>query len=445
MQLNETSLSFEVGGGNSFSGDVYANCEGISGIWKNNDGYFPFSLGRTPLDPPARSLETIRESYAKNEHYITMRDGVRLFTSVYTPKNAMGPLPILIVRTPYNSEPREDGYTQRLLFLNHLTKAGYIFAFQDVRGRYMSEGSFEDVRPYQPDKKRKEIDENSDTYDTVDWLVKNIPNNNGKVGIFGVSYPGFYSTMALPNAHPAIKAVSPQAPVTDWFIGDDWHHNGAFMLMDAFSFYSTIGVPRKEPTREEPSPFQYHNEDNYDFYMDLGPVKEVSDRYFGDSIQFWPELMKHTTYDDFWKARNPTQYLKNIRPAVLTVGGWFDAEDLYGALHTYKAIESQNPATLSNRLVMGPWFHGEWQTKTGEKLGNIHFGSATADFYRKLELQFFDYYLKGKGTMDLPEATIFVTGANEWRQFASWPPKNTETRQLYLQPEGQLGFDSPTG
>ena len=444
MQLSETSLSFKVGGGNSFSGKVYPNCQGVSGIWKNNEGSFPFTLGRKPLDPPARSLATIRESYAKKEHFITMRDGVRLFTSVYTPKSVKGPLPILMVRTPYNSEPREDSYTQQLLFLDHLTKAGYIFAFQDVRGRYMSEGSFEDVRPYQPDKKRNEIDENSDTYDTVDWLVKNVPNNNGKVGIFGVSYPGFYSTMALPGAHPAIKAVSPQAPVTDWFIGDDWHHNGAFFLADAFHFYSTYLQKRGKPTREESPPFDYKNSDNYDFFMDLGPVKEARSKHLGDSTQFWNELMAHGTYDDFWKARNPTQHLKNIRPAVMTVGGWFDAEDLYGPLQTYKAIETRNPASLSNRLVMGPWFHGQWQTRKGDKLGNIHFGSNTAVYFRELELQFFDYYLKGKGGMDLPEATIFVTGANEWREFDAWPPKNTQPRQLYLQPEGQLSFEVPT-
>jgi hypothetical protein len=443
MQLNETSLSFKVGGGNSFSGDVYENCQGVSGIWKNNDGSFPFSLGRTPLDPPARSLATIRESYAKEEHFITMRDGIRLFCSVYTPRNSGEALPILLVRSPYNSEPREDSYTQQLLFLNHLTKAGYIFVFQDVRGRYMSEGSFEDVRPYNPNKKRKEIDENSDTYDTVDWLVKNVPNNNGKVGIFGVSYPGFYSTMALPDAHPAIKAVSPQAPVTDWFMGDDWHHNGAFFLADAFQFYSTSLLKRGEPTREEPPPFDYKNSDNYAFFKDLGPLKNAVGRYLGDSTQFWNELMAHPSNDAFWKARNPTQFLKNIKPAVMTVGGWFDAEDLFGPLNTYRAIETQNPATLSNRLVMGPWFHGQWWTRKGEKLGNIHFGSNTAEYFRELELQFFDYYLKGKGNMDLPEASIFITGTNEWRQFSSWPPKNTEARQLYLQPKGELAFDPP--
>jgi hypothetical protein len=213
--------------------------------------------------------------------------------------------------------------------------------------------------------------------------------------------------------------------------------------MDAFSFYSNVGMPRPEPTREEPASFDFKNEDNYDFFMDLGPVKQVANRYFGDSIQFWPELMEHSTYDVFWKARNPLQHLKNVKPAVMTVGGWFDAEDLYGPLKTYEAIEQQNPSGLSNRLVMGPWSHGQWLYAKSEKLGNFHFGSNTSSYYKQLELQFFDYYLKGKGPLALPEATIFITGANEWREFNAWPPENIQTRQLYLHPEGRLSFDAP--
>ena len=385
------------------------------------------------------TILAIKDAYDKEERRIEMRDGINLFTSIYSPKDNSESYPILIVRTPYNIEPTEGQYSNRLKGLTHLLKEKYIIVFQDVRGRYMSEGVFEDVRPYKPNKKKKEIDDNSDTFDTIDWLVKNVPNNNGKVGIFGTSYPGFYSTMALPEAHPALKAVSPQAPVTNWFIGDDFHHNGAFFLMDAFSFYSNFGRPRPEPTRERPSSFEFNNSDNYDFYKDIGPIKNVQRDYFGDTIQFWSDLMTHPNYDEFWKARNVLPHLTNVKPAVLVVGGWFDAEDLYGPLNTYKAIEKQNTVN-QNRLVMGPWFHGQWGRKNADKLGNIHFGSDTSIYFKEMELQFFNYYLKDKGEMNLHEASIFVTGSNEWKGFESWPPAEAEQRTLYLDCDEKLSF-----
>ena len=242
-----------------------------------------------------------------------MRDGVRLFTSIYSPKDKKKSYPILMLRTPYNSEQGKDSYAYRLVSITNLLNEGYILVFQDVRGRYMSEGDFLDVRPYNPNKKDKEIDENSDTFDTIDWLIKNVDNNNGKVGIFGVSYPGFYSTMALPNAHPALKAVSPQAPVTEWFIGDDFHHNGAFFVLDAFSFFSTFGLPKRGPTRSYLESFQFKNDDNYDFFLDLGPIKNVEKHYFGDTIRFWSDLMTHPNYDDFWKERNVLPHLTDIK------------------------------------------------------------------------------------------------------------------------------------
>ncbi len=398
----------------------------------------------TVLSQNTDSIELLTSKYTKEETAIAMRDGIKLFTSIYSPNEKTEKHPILLVRTPYNIEPEgEEKYSERLSSLNHLTNENYIIVFQDVRGRYMSEGKFVDVRPYKPNKKRKEIDENSDTYDTIDWLVKNVPNNNGNVGIFGISYPGFYSTMALPNAHPALKAASPQAPVTNWFIGDDWHHNGAFFLMDAFSFYSDVGQLRKEPTREEPYPFDYKNKDNYDFYRDIGPLKNVAKKYFGDSIQFWSDLMTHPNYDSFWKERDITQHLSDVKPAVFVVGGWFDAEDLYGPLQTYEAIESLNKLN-ENRLIMGPWFHGQWSSKNASNLGNIHFDSNTAAYFKQKELAFFDYYLKGKGIMDLAEATIFVTGANEWKEFNSWPPAEAETMSLYLDCEETISFKEST-
>lgn len=388
------------------------------------------------------AMDYIRQHYDKKEVYITMRDGVRLFTSIYSPGNKNRSYPILISRTPYDIEPEEDQYSGKLANFIHLMKAGYIFVLQDVRGRYMSEGTFEDVRPYNPRKKKKETDENSDTWDTIDWLVKNVENNNGRVGVFGISYPGFYAAMSLPDAHPALKAVSPQAPVTDWFIGDDWHHNGAFFLVDAFNFYSSFGRPRKGLMREGQKKFVYPVEDSYQFFLDIGPVKNIQKMYFGDTIQFWPELMSHPDYDDFWKARTVLPHLKDIKPAVLVVGGLFDAEDLYGPWYTYQAIERQN-AKNENRLVMGPWSHGQWASGNTTHLGNIYWGGNPAEHFKELELQFFNYYLKGEGKMDIPEASVYITGANKWAAFDSWPPKQTEERHLYLRAGSGLSFAPP--
>lgn len=436
--ISGKSVKFKVWG-LSYEGIYSSENQSIKGDWTYPGNSVTLNFSRQTIAPPEGSIVFIKEKYDKEELQIEMRDGINLFTSIYTPKDKSDSHPILVVRTPYNIEPEEDRYSNRLMDLPHLLKEKYIIVFQDVRGRFMSEGVFEDVRPYNPNKKKKEIDENSDTYDTIDWLIKNVDNNNGNVGIFGISYPGFYSTMALPNAHPALKAASPQAPVTNWFLGDDWHHNGAFLFMDAFSFYSSIGRPRPEPTREWPSSFEFKSHDNYDFYKDIGPIKNVERDYFGDTIQFWPDLMAHPNYDDFWKARDVLPHLTDVKPAVLVVGGWFDAEDLFGPLNTYEAIEKQNKDN-QNRLVMGPWFHGQWSSKTGEKLGNIHFDSNTSDYFRALELQFFNYYLKGKGEMTLPEASIFITGSNEWKEFTSWPPAEAEQKKMYLNCGEKLSF-----
>ncbi|MBB2149732.1 CocE/NonD family hydrolase [Pedobacter gandavensis] len=390
----------------------------------------------------------VRQNYTKIERNIPMRDGIKLFTAIYIPKDKKNKYPFMINRTPYTVAPYgEDKYKTSLgpspLFL----REGFIFVYQDVRGKWMSEGEFVDVRPHNDHKKsKKDIDESSDTYDTIDWLLKNIPDNNGKAGIYGTSYPGFYSSAALPGAHKALKAVSPQAPVTDWFLGDDFHHNGAFMLADAFSFYSSFGVPRPKPITPDkgPKPFHYGITDNYRFYLDLGALKNVKEKYFADSIQFWNDLMAHGNYDEFWKNRNIRPHLKGVKPAVLVVGGFFDAEDVYGALHTYKAIEDQNP-TAKNNLVMGPWFHGGWSRSTGESFGDIKFGQATSTSYQKtLEFPFFMQYLKDAPDAKLAEANIFVTGSNEWKGFETWPPRNTENKTLYFQPEGRLSFEKPT-
>lgn len=389
----------------------------------------------------------VRDNYVKTETYIPMRDGIKLFTAIYTPKDQSKKYPIIINRTPYTVSPYgADKYKTSLGPSILFAREGYIFVYQDVRGRWMSEGKFQDVRPINPRKKtKKDIDESSDTYDTIDWLVKNIPQNNGKAGIYGISYPGFYSTASLPDAHPALKAVSPQAPVTDWFAGDDFHHNGAFFLMDAFSFYSGFGVPRPKPITPDKGPkgFQFPVNDNYRFFLDLGPIKSVKEKYFADSIEFWNDLMTHGTYDQFWKDRNIRPHLKNVKPATMVVGGFFDAEDAFGALATYQALEKQNPQN-HNMLVMGPWFHGGWARGKGEKFGDISFDQPTSTWYQQnIEFPFFQNLLNGKPDAKLAEAMIFETGSNKWQKYETWPPKNTVAKNLYFRANGKLSFTEP--
>jgi putative CocE/NonD family hydrolase len=389
----------------------------------------------------------VRENYYKVEKMLPMRDGINLFTAFYIPKDSSVKHPILLNRTPYTCSPYgEDKFNSRIYetyWLNYL-KEGYIIAIQDVRGKFMSEGEFVDVRPFNPNKKGKEIDEASDTYDAIDWMINNIPGNNKRVGCFGISYPGFYATMAALSGHPALKAVSPQAPVTDWFQGDDFHHNGAFMLMDGFGFYSGFGLPRPKPTTQWSPGFRIPSQDNYDFYLKTGALKNFT-KIMGDSIAFWKDLMNHPDNDAWWQARNPRNFVTNIKPAVLVVGGTFDAEDCFGAWNLYKAIEDKSKNT-DNRMVMGPWFHGGWGGRgDGSFLGNVRFGKKTSEFYqRNIEMPFFNFYLKLKGTVhDIAEATVFFSGENEWRRFNEWPAKNMEYKNLFLGAGGRLSFEKP--
>lgn len=386
-------------------------------------------------------------NYSKKELTITMRDGVKLFTNLYIPKDKTIQHPILMTRTPYSCAPYGENNYNKIWYSarSYFAKEQYILVQQDVRGRWMSEGSFVDVRPYNPNKKtNQDIDEASDTYDTIDWLVKNVANNNGNVGVYGTSYPGFYAAMAALSNHPALKATSPQAPVTDWFAGDDFHHNGAFMLMDAFGFYSSFGKPRPLPTTIGPSGFNFPIQDSYEFYM-RNTIPQLS-KIMGDSIAFWNDLMNHPTYDDWWKKRDDRNYVQNISAKIptLIVGGLFDAEDCYGAWNLYKAIEAK--ATNNNQLVMGPWYHGQWGSIDGTHLGNIQFGDNTSDWYQKnIELPFFNFYLKGKGSVEkIAEANIFFSGENKWKQFAKWPAANMQTRDLFLTANGQLNYTGGT-
>ena len=389
----------------------------------------PCAVG-AQMDEPAR----VKATYDRKDVMIPMRDGVRLFTTLYTPKEAKGPLPILLTRTPYGT----DTYLITIGPSVDFEKAGYIFAIQDVRGTYQSEGDFVNVRPYNPNKREKEIDEASDTYDTIDWMVKHVSNNNGNVGVWGISYLGFYSTMAALSGHPALKAVSPQAPVSDWFIGDDFHHNGAFYLADGFAFLSSFGLPRPAPTRERNAPFDYGTPDAYRFFLEAGSLADISTRRMAGRNPFWSEMFAHPNYDAFWKARTPLPHLKGIKPAILTVGSWFDAEDVWGAVHTYQAFEKQNPG-LPNGLVMGPWYHGQWWFEEGEQLGDVRWGSKTSEYYsREILLPFFEHYLKGAGDGRFAEAQVFETGKNQWRRFDQWPPAGVERRPLYLGANGAL-------
>ncbi len=388
----------------------------------------------------------IKNNYTKQEQYIPMRDGVKLFTAIYLPNDKSEKHPILMNRTPYSCSPYGTEFSNRILSSHwkYYARENYIIVVQDVRGRWMSEGDFVDVRPFIKDKKtNNDIDEASDTYDAVEWIIKNIPGNNGNVGVFGISYPGFYATMAAASGHPAIKAVSPQAPVTDWFVGDDFHHNGAFMQMDGFSFYSGFGKPRPRPTTTGSPGFTFPIRDNYKFYLENGLPKLME--HMKDSVAFWKDLYAHPNYDDWWKARDARRAMYAIKPATLVVGGLFDAEDCWGAWNLYKAIEKQNP-TSNNKIVMGPWSHGQWGGRDGTSMGNVRFGSNTSIWYQNtIEIPFFNYYLKGKGDdPKIAEANIFISGANEWRKFDQWPPAMTQPRPIYLAPEGALSWTLPT-
>lgn len=409
------------------------------------------------LTPQQQELANyINDNYTKREVQIPMRDGVKLFAAIYEPKDKSQTYPILLNRTPYTVAPYgADKFKTSLGPSDLYAREGYIFVYEDVRGRWMSEGEYMDVRPDIANRKPTDIDESTDTYDTVDYLVKNVPNNNGRVGMYGISYPGFYTSSGIIDTHPAIKAASPQAPIGDWFIGDDFHHNGAFFLPHAFNFYTGFGQPRPQPVTPETAKlksFTHGTRDGYKYFLELGSLANTDDRYrqqLGTDIAFWNQVMQHPNYDEFWQERNILPKLVNIKCAVMTVGGWFDAEDLYGALRTYEHIERQNPG-IYNVLVMGPWFHGGWARSTGRSLGNVDFGTNTAEFYRaQLELPFFNYYLKNKGDIkDIKEINVFETGTNQWKfydrpQKGVWSPGNVTERAIYLQPNGGLSFEKP--
>jgi putative CocE/NonD family hydrolase len=387
----------------------------------------------------------IRNNYKKTEQYITMRDGIKLFTAIYTPTDSSQTYPILMHRTPYSIRPYGANSYRRSLGPNgYLMREKYIFVYQDARGRYKSEGNFREMTPAIDVKKsNKDVDESSDTYDTIEWLLKNT-KNNGNVGQSGISFPGYYSSAGLPDAHPALKAVSPQAPMSDEFIGDDCYHNGAFFLMDNFGFYSGFDGPKSQDGQNYQSHFNAKFNDAYQYFLDFGPLKKANAApYFADSNSIWRQTVAHPVYDEFWQSRNIKNHLKNIKPAVLVVGGWFDAEDLYGALKTYAAIEKQTPGN-NNRLVMGPWTHGGWASPSWKSFAQYQFGSDVNKYFQEeIETKFFNFYLKGKGTFDQPEVTVFETGTNQWKNYDVWPPKNSQPTAYYFAENGKLSTTKP--
>lgn len=394
----------------------------------------------------AQGIEWIKENYSKKEYRIPMRDGIKLFTAVYTPKDTTKDYPILMLRTPYTVSPYgEDNYPQTLGPNEDFAKDGYIFVYQDVRGKFMSEGEYDNMRPYNPNKKNNnDVDETTDTYDTIDWLIKNIKHNNGNVGIWGISYPGFYAAMSLIDSHPALKAVSPQAPIADWFIGDDMHHNGALTLSMSFNFFKSFDQPRDSLTTKWKTIEPYDSPDMYTFFLKLGPIKNINEKFFHNKLPFWNSIMKHGTYDEFWKSRNNLPHFKNVKPAVLIVGGWYDSEDLYGPLNIYRSIEEKNPENKCH-LVIGPWSHGGWARSNGSFFGDFTFPENTSEYYNKNILTpFFKYYLKNEGQLNLPEVITYRTGINEWKFYDEWIPKNSETKFLYLSPNGKLTQEKPS-
>lgn len=390
----------------------------------------------------------LREQFVKYVYRIPMRDGVRLYTTAYVPRVPGRTWPVLLTRTPYGVSYGVDNLPDvktpraaaRFAPSTAAVRDGFIFVHQDVRGRMMSEGEFVDVRPRAP---KGGVDEATDAYDTIEYLLRHVPNHNGKVGVWGISYPGFYAAQAAIDAHPALRAVSPQAPVTDWWLGDDVHHNGALFLEDTFLFDANFGRPRPQPVRRVAWDFELGTGDTYDFFLGLGTLANAEARHFKGQIKFWSEVMAHPDRDAFWEARDPRPHYRQVKPAVLVVGGLFDAENLWGAMATYRAFDTQSPGA-DVRLVLGPWRHGGWARTDGDRLGEVSFGWKTSRYYvERIELPFFRKSLKGCPEPAAAEAWVFQTGTNLFEDFERWPPKATRPTPLYLAPAGALSWKAP--
>jgi putative CocE/NonD family hydrolase len=393
-----------------------------------------FGASPAPAQQIARDYKAL---FDKTEVMVPARDGVKLHTEIYTPKNTTEPLPILFERTPYGISSENKGYSSMLGRYDDMMSEGYIFVFQDIRGRYGSEGKFVMLRPIHEASDAKGVDESTDTYDTIDWLVKNVPRNNGRVGLDGISYDGFLVTMGMINPHPALKAVSEQACMGDTYLGDDFFHNGAFRLSYAFEYAALL------ETSTENYSFSFDRFDLYDWYLRLGALSNANAKYFHGGIPSWNDFIAHSSYDDFWKKHAVAYGLKEGTVPNLNVAGWWDQEDFYGPTATYERLEKSDTKNL-NYLVAGPWNHGGWGHSKGSSLGEIPFGSDTGVYFReKIEAPWFAYWLKDKGKLPLKEALLFQTGSDIWTAFDSWPPRGAKPRNLYFREDGKLSFEAP--
>ncbi|AEU38183.1 CocE/NonD family hydrolase [Granulicella mallensis] len=391
-------------------------------------------------------MEFTKAHYSKHEYRIAMRDGVKLYTVVYTPVAGQfsdaGPYPFMMSRTPYSCGNYGNDVVQPRVTNNAtLLKSGYILVCQDVRGRWESEGKWVEMTP---SKDGKGIDESTDMYDTVEWLLKNIPANNGNVGIQGISYPGFYTAASIVDSHPAIKAASPQAPIIDLWMGDDAYHGGAFMLDGNHSFYAPFFAPQKNPLKVEPkNDFDFGTKDMYAYYLGMQTLANL-DTPKGGTNEYFHDQIVHTTYDSYWQERNLAPHMHGVKTAVMAVGGWFDAEDLSGPVKVFHAIDKLSPEAAANTLVEGPWVHGGWARGPGSSLGDIDFGSEAGTFYREnIEAPFFAHYLKNADWTPLPKAYVFETGSNVWKKYDAWPPKQAVAKTIYFQPNGGLAWTEP--
>jgi putative CocE/NonD family hydrolase len=373
--------------------------------------------------------------FVKTDQMIPMRDGVRLNTAIYAPRDAKGTLPFLLLRTPYGIDRAANQFRS---YLKDLADDGYIFAFQDIRGRFKSEGRFVMGRPPRDRADAKAIDESTDTYDTIAWLLKNVPNHNGRVGMLGISYGGWLTVMAMLDPHPALKAVSPQASPADQFLGDDFHHNGAFRLSYGFEYVAMMETSKVNDL------FKFDRHDTFEWYLRLGALGNVNARYFHGKMPSWNDFVAHPNYDDFWKKLAFAPYLDRVTVPTLNVAGWWDQEDFYGPLKIYELLERHDDKN-QNFLVVGPWNHGGWAAGDGASLGKIPFESATGTHFRHdIQAPWFAYYLKDRGTPKQPEALTFETGSNRWVSHAQWPPtRDITARRLYFHADGRLSFDPP--